>query len=100
MTDQPYVEHVATAELDRLAAALRIVDQHAQLNHRYRKLVDESKQQLTAERVRLTQARGMAKKLMVLVKAAGDELRESLDAPERDTLDAGLAQADELVYHT
>lgn len=98
VTDDPYYELVATTELDRLAAAMRLVEQYNELNHRYQRLIAESRRQLDSERVRLTQARGMAKKLMVLTKASGDDLRDKLDPTQRDTLDAGLAQADELVY--
>ena len=79
---------------------MRVLDQHAELNRRYRKLVDESQQQLAADEVRLTQARGMAKKLMVLVKAAGEDMRGQLSTAERDALDAGMTQANELVYGT
>lgn len=99
MSHDPYYELVPTAELTRLAAAMQLVDSHADLNRRYRRLVDDSQQQLAHEQVRLSQARGMAKKLMVLVKACGADLRDNLTDTERDTLDAGLTQADELVYH-
>ncbi|MDR7302426.1 hypothetical protein [Haloactinomyces albus] len=87
-----------TAELSRLAEALTVVDRHAELNHRYRKLIHDSRTLLANEDVRLTQARGMAKKLMVLVRAAGTDFRETLAPRNREVLDAGLAQADELVY--
>lgn len=100
MTEQPHVETMPTADLSRLAAAMRVLDQHAELNRRYRKLVDDSQQQLAADEVRLTQARGMAKKLMVLVKAAGEDMRGQLSTAERDALDAGMTQANELVYGT
>ncbi|MBA8827066.1 hypothetical protein FHX42_004450 [Saccharopolyspora lacisalsi] len=100
MEEDPYFVRVTTAELSRLAEALNVVDEHAELNHRYRKLIHDSRQQLDAEEVRLTQARGMAKKLMVLVRAAGQGFRDDLGAAERASLDAGLSQADELVYGT
>ena len=98
MTQDPYFELVPTAELGRLAAAMQLVDSHADLGAR-RRLVDDSQRQLAGEQVRLTQARGIAKKLMVLVKACGDDLRGKLNETQRDTLDAGLTQADELVFH-
>lgn len=98
MVQDPYYVRVPTAELSRLAAALTVVDGHADIHHRYRKLIDDSRVLLAADDVRLTQARGMAKKLMVLVRAAGDDFRESLAPADRDTLDRGLAQADGLVY--
>lgn len=100
VTEQPYVDHVPTAELGRLAAALHVVEEHAELNHRYNKLISESQRQLAGQRVRLTQARGIAKKLMVLVRAGGDELRGKLSTTEGETLDAGMAEANELVYDT
>lgn len=97
---EPSEQQVATAELSRLAAALDVVDARAELNHRYRKLITDSRQALAARQVRLTQARGIGKKLMVLVKAAGPEFRTALDETEAAAIDAGLAQADELVYGT
>lgn len=100
MEEDPYHVRVPTADLSRLAEALTVVDEHAELNHRYRKLIHDSRQQLAADDVRLTQARGMAKKLMVLVRASGQDFREGLTAADRDVLDAGLAQADELVHGT
>lgn len=96
----PYFVPVATAELTRLSSALDVLDQHAQLNHRYRKLITDSREILAAERIRLTQARGIAKKLMVLVKAAGPDFRTILNASDREALEAGLTQADELIYGT
>lgn len=98
MADDPYFELVPTAELSRLAAAMGVVDSRADLGAR-RRLVDDSQRQLAAEEVRLTQARGIAKKLMVLVKACDDQLRGKLTDAERDALDAGLEQANELVYN-
>lgn len=94
----PYQVQVATTRLSRLAGALDVVDAHADLNHRYRRLITDSRQSLAAEEIRLTQARGIAKKLMVLVKAAGTGFADGLDAADREALEAGLAQADELVY--
>lgn len=94
----PYQVQVATTRLSRLAGALDVVDAHADLNHRYRRLITDSRQSLAAEEIRLTQARGIAKKLMVLVKAAGTGFADGLDAADRKALEAGLAQADELVY--
>lgn len=98
MAQDPYHVHVPTSELSRLAEALTVVDRHAELNHRYRKLIDDSRVLLAGEEVRLTQARGIAKKLMVLVRRAGEGFRESLAERERAALDAGLGQADDLVY--
>lgn len=98
MVEDPYHARMPTAELSRLAGALTVVDRHAELNHRYRKLIHDSRQLLGGGDVRLTQARGMAKKLMVLVRAAGTDFRAGLGSHDRDALDAGLAQADELVY--
>ncbi len=95
--EDPYRVQVPTADLRRLVNALDVVDEHAELNHRYRKLITDSRQMLAAEQVRLTQARGLAKRLMVLVKAAGPQLRDGLDADRLDQLAAGLTQADELV---
>ncbi len=96
----PYYEAVATSELARLANALEIVDRRAELNHRYRKLIHDSRTLLAQRQVRLTQARGIAKKLMVLVRAAGPDFRQVLDEQQARVLDDGLAQADELVYET
>lgn len=100
VVDDPYRTRTPTAGLSRLAGALDVVDEHADLNHRYRKLIHDSRQLLTGEDVRVTQARGMAKKLMVLVRAAGADFRAGLTVRDRDALDAGLAQADELVHGT
>lgn len=96
--DQRYSELVPSAELSRLSAAMDLMDRHVDLGPRYHKLITESQQQLAATDVRLTQARGIAKKLMVLAKASGDDLRAALTETEHRTLDAGLTQADELVY--
>ncbi|QGK71567.1 hypothetical protein GIY23_20435 [Allosaccharopolyspora coralli] len=95
----PTTPLVATADLDGLAGAFTVLDTHAELNHRYRKLIEDSYAQLAAERVRLTQARGMAKKVQVLVRAAGPEFRDTLGEPERTALDAGLTQAETLIQH-
>ena len=86
--------------LGRLAGALDVVDQYAELNHRYRKLIRDSREVLGAEGIRLTQPRGMAKRLMVLVKAAGPQLPAGSGRRQRDVLQDGLEQADELVYGT
>lgn len=91
---------MATAELARLAAALEVVDSRAELNHRYRKLITDSRAVLARPRIRLTQARGIGKKLMVLVKAAGPDFRAELPDSERAAVDEGLEQADELVRST
>jgi hypothetical protein len=88
---------VATSRLSGLAEALRVVDAHADLNRRYRKLIDDSRQALDGSEIRLTQARGIAKKLLVLTKAAGEDLLTGLSQQERDRLDTGLAQARELI---
>lgn len=94
----PYFVRVATGDLAELADAFDVVDEHAELNHRYRKLIAESRQVLAGDEIRLTQARGLAKRLMVLVKAAGPGFREDLPEPARQALDVGLAQADALVF--
>lgn len=97
----PYHVHLATTDLSRLGPALDVLDRHAELNHRYRKLIEDSRQALAADEVRLTQARGIAKKLLVLVKASGPEFRDALGGSAREALDAGLAQADNLLHqHT
>jgi hypothetical protein len=92
----PY-DPVATVGLSRLAKALDVLSVHADLNHRYRKLIHDSRLVLGAEKIRRTQARGIAKKLLVLAKAAGPDFRAALATTDRDLLDAGLAQADELI---
>ncbi|PKW12955.1 hypothetical protein [Saccharopolyspora spinosa] len=94
----PYFVLVSTAELADLASALDVIDGHAELNHRYRKLIADSRQVLAADEIRLTQARGLAKRLMVLVKAAGPGFRDGLPEVARTALDVGLAQADALVF--
>ncbi|WP_460960930.1 hypothetical protein [Parasphingorhabdus pacifica] len=94
----PYYVQVDTARLSRMNAALDVVDEHAELNHRYRRLITDSRNAMGGETVRLTQARGIAKKLMVLVKAAGADFADQLPAAERRTLTEGLEQADELIY--
>ncbi|MCI2417071.1 hypothetical protein MOQ72_06515 [Saccharopolyspora sp. K220] len=93
----PYSVLVSTAELADLASALDVVDGHGDLNDRYRKLIADSRRTLAADEIRLTQARGLAKRLMVLVKAAGPNFREALPDEARAELDRGLAQANELV---
>src|SRR3979409_1015692 len=60
----PYHVQVPTDVLGRLAGALDVVDQYAELNHRYRKLIRDSREVLGAERIRLTQARGVAQRLL------------------------------------
>ncbi len=97
MVNDPHEVRVATAELSRLANALAVVDQHAELNQRYRKLIRDSGQVLAGSDIRLTQARGIAKKLLVLVKAAGPDFRTTLAPAEVEVLDVGLSQADELI---
>lgn len=91
---------VATSELSGLAEALRVVDAHADLNRRYRTLIDDSRRLLDGTDIRLTQARGVAKKLLVLAKAAGEDLTATLSDQERDRLDAGLTQARDLLRET
>lgn len=98
MQQDPYQVRVPTDRLCPLERALDVVDRHAELNHRYRKLIHDSREMLAASDVRLTQARGMAKKLMVLVRAAGEGFRETLSPEQRAELEAGLTQADDLVY--
>lgn len=87
-----------SAELSRLAVALDVVDARAEINHRYRRLITDSRTALEASRVRITQARGIAKKLMVLVKAAGPGFVDGLPEAERTAVRDGLAQADDLIY--
>nr|WP_246330676.1 hypothetical protein [Saccharopolyspora hordei] len=81
-----------------MGRALAVVDQHAELNHRYRKVLADSQRVLTAPEIRLTQARGLAKRLMVLLKAAGPDFRSRLPEAARTALDAGSAQATALVH--
>ncbi|QUH05235.1 hypothetical protein HUO13_34650 [Saccharopolyspora erythraea] len=94
----PYFVLVETSELRGLVGALDVVDERAELNHRYRKLIADSRRVLEGPQVRLTQARGIAKRLMVLVKAAGPGFADGLDERERAALEDGLAQADSLVH--
>ena len=98
MTD-PYYVLVATADLARLSEALDVVER-AEFNDRYRKLISDSRELLAQEQVRLTQARGIAKKLMVLSRRAGADFHAGLDESGAALLRAGLDQADELVYET
>ncbi|UUV28651.1 hypothetical protein NQK81_28170 [Amycolatopsis roodepoortensis] len=93
----PYLDSVYTSELAALAHAIEIVDDHADLNSRYRGLIDDSRVSLGSGRLRLTQARGLAKRLVVLARAAGTDMRAQLTKTERDALDAGLAQAAVLI---
>ncbi|GAA2330160.1 hypothetical protein GCM10009854_01190 [Saccharopolyspora halophila] len=97
--EDPYYVQIATSDLAELARALEILDEHADLNHRYRKMLDESRQMLSADEVRLTQARGLAKRLMVLLKAAGQEFPDALNGELRTALDAARDRADSLVFH-
>ncbi|KAA5833371.1 hypothetical protein ABT337_19655 [Saccharopolyspora hirsuta] len=94
----PYFVQVSTAELADLRRALEVVDQHAELDHRYRRMLADSQRTLTAEEIRLTQARGLAKRLLVLVKAAGPDFRSTLPAAAQAALDTGSAQANALIY--
>jgi hypothetical protein len=94
----PYFVQVETSELADLTRALELLDSRADLNHRYRKMLDESRQLLTADQIRLTQARGLAKRLMVLIKAAGPDFPATLDDEAREILRAGEAKADDLVF--
>lgn len=94
----PYFVQVETAELADLTRALELLDSHADLNHRYRKMLDESRQLLAEPQIRLTQARGLAKRLMVLIKAAGPGFPDTLAADARETLSAGEAKANDLVF--
>ncbi|KEI45256.1 hypothetical protein [Saccharopolyspora rectivirgula] len=95
----PYQVQIRTSELTGLAAALDVVAEHAELNHRYHKLIDDSRRALAAEEVRLTQARGIAKRLMVLVKAAGPNFADTLPEQSRQALNDGLMRANDLVFH-
>lgn len=96
----PYSTIIATSDLEPLAAAMKVVDEHAEFNHRYRRMLGDSRQLLAAEEIRLTQARGLAKKLLVLVRAAGAQMRAELDTGESEAIDSGLARANELIYST
>src|SRR5690606_28841480 len=96
----PYQVRIRTSELTGLAAALDVVAEHAELNHRYHKLIDDSRRALAAEEVRLTQARGIAKRLMVLVKAAGPNFADTLPEQSRQALNDGLMRAHGLVLHS
>ncbi|MGW1677235.1 hypothetical protein [Saccharopolyspora sp. NPDC002376] len=93
----PYFVQVNTAELTDLGRAFEVIDQHAEINRRYREMLTASQQILAADAIRLTQARGLAKRLMVLIKAAGPDFRGSLPEDARTALDAGSAQANALV---
>lgn len=95
----PYHVLVATSGLARLSGALDVVER-ADFNDRYRKLISDSRELLGQERIRLTQARGIAKKLMVLSRRAGEDFHAGLDGPSTAQLRAGLDQADELVRGT
>jgi len=95
----PYRVLVATSELGRLSGALDVVERAA-FNDRYRKLITDSREQLAQREIRLTQARGIAKKLMVLSRRAGADFHAGLDEPSTAQLRAGLDQANELVYET
>lgn len=88
---------IATSGLVPLSSALRVLEARAELNHRYRRLIDESLATLSAGHIRRTQARGVAKKVVVLARTAGPGLRSTLAVAERDALDAGVAQAEELI---
>lgn len=94
----PYFVQVSTAELADLGRAFDVVDQHAELDHRYRKMLADSQRTLTATEIRLTQARGLAKRLLVLIKAAGPDFPAALPAAARAALDAGSAQANALIF--
>ncbi|SDU66440.1 hypothetical protein SAMN04489733_7941 [Amycolatopsis keratiniphila] len=80
-----------------MAHAITMVEDHADLNHRYQALIDDSHVVLSSDQIRLTQARGLAKRLVVLVKAADTELQAELTKTQRDVIDAGLSQADALI---
>ncbi|SFS44838.1 hypothetical protein [Saccharopolyspora flava] len=94
----PYHVQVATTDLEDLARALELLDARADLNDRYRKMLHESQALLNEPQIRLTQARGLAKRLMVLIKAAGPDFPDTLGRQERDTLTAGTEKADDLVF--
>ena len=94
----PYFVQIATSDLAELDRTLELLGEHADLNHRYRKMLDESRELLAQPEIRLTQARGLAKRLLVLVKAAGPTFRDDLDEPSRRALEAGLTQANTLIF--
>lgn len=91
----PYTTLVDTRRLGPLAEALRALDEHAELNHRYRTMLTETRELLTAPEIRLTQARGVAKRLVVLSRAAGSA--DELPAHAADAVRAGRVQADALI---
>nr|WP_228046570.1 hypothetical protein [Saccharopolyspora sp. HNM0983] len=81
--------------MEPLARALRALDEHAELNHRYRAMLTESRELLAAPEIRLTQARGLAKRLVVLCRAAGPVAE--FPAHAADALRAGQQQAESLI---
>ncbi|MDI2029096.1 hypothetical protein QFW96_10770 [Saccharopolyspora sp. TS4A08] len=95
----PYHVQVPTEDLADLTRALELLDSRADLNDRYRAMLQESLALLTQPQIRLTQARGLAKRLMVLIKAAGPDFPDALDETSRNTLTAGRSKADDLVFH-
>ena len=72
------VDTIARRLAPRLSEALDVVER-AEFNDRYRKLISDSRELLAQEQVRLTQARGIAKKLMVLSRRAGADFHAGLD---------------------
>lgn len=91
----PYTTLVDTSRLEPLAAALRALDEHAELNHRYRKMLTETRELLRTPEIRLTQARGAAKRLVVLCRAAGAV--DEFPGHAADAVRAGQEQADSLI---
>ena len=94
----PYFVQVNTADLADLTRALELLDAEAPLNDRYRKMLTESRDLLAAPQIRLTQARGLATRLMVLINAAGPDFPGTLGEDGVETLNAGKTQADDLVF--
>ena len=86
---------VRYAPEQHLEAGLTLEEVVEAVNEGFRE--GERRARLDGNRIRLTQVRGLAKRLVVLAKAAGPEMRARLTRAERGLLDVGLAQADGLI---
>ncbi|AUS77679.1 hypothetical protein C1701_04080 [Actinoalloteichus sp. AHMU CJ021] len=71
-----------TPDLSPLETAMELLDRHATLNDRYRRLIADARPVFVDPAPRGSQVRGVAKKLIVLVRAARAELDRVL-APEQ-----------------